>query len=117
LEFSLQPASAGFLHSLMSHPEDGDDMFLRNVKFSPSYTALQTHKTVLFVVTAVKAPNPNNLLLLLLLLAYLLLPSGSSLQVFRLKFYTFSWSFPHVPAIYFSCFDDYCGAPPESRNI
>jgi hypothetical protein len=39
--FSLPPLSAGFFFNLFFYPEDGDDMFFRNVGLSPSYTAIQ----------------------------------------------------------------------------
>jgi hypothetical protein len=33
----MSPASVGFLHGLLFHPEDRGDMFLRNVGLSPNY--------------------------------------------------------------------------------
>jgi hypothetical protein len=40
-ELSLQPNSANYLHGLLFYPEDGGDMFLRNVGHLPNYTPLQ----------------------------------------------------------------------------
>jgi hypothetical protein len=50
----LQPASAGFLLGIHFDPEDGGDMFLRNIGLSPIYAALQPRRyySILFVVTA-----------------------------------------------------------------
>jgi hypothetical protein len=45
--FSLPPDFAGFFLGLLFTPEDGGDIFLRNVGFSPNYMA-----------TAVRTSNP-----------------------------------------------------------
>jgi hypothetical protein len=37
-KLNLPPASAGFIITLVFNPEDGGDMFLRNVGLSPNYT-------------------------------------------------------------------------------
>jgi hypothetical protein len=41
---SKPSASAGFLPGLTFDTEDGDHMFLRNVRLCPNYTALQTRR-------------------------------------------------------------------------
>jgi hypothetical protein len=56
---SMQPASAGFLLSLLFDPEDGGYMFLQNVVLYPNYTALQP-KTELFI-TSVSSENHKSL--------------------------------------------------------
>jgi hypothetical protein len=40
-ENRFPPVSAGFLLDLLIGPEDGGDIFLRNVQLSLNYTALQ----------------------------------------------------------------------------
>jgi hypothetical protein len=40
----LLPSSDGFLLALFFNPEDGGNMFLRNVSFFPNYTVLQLRK-------------------------------------------------------------------------
>jgi hypothetical protein len=47
-------ASAGFLFSLPFDPEDGGDMFLRNIWLSP----LNPECCVLFIVHALRISNP-----------------------------------------------------------
>jgi hypothetical protein len=52
--------SAGFLLVLFFDPEDGGDMFLRNVGgLSTDYTAL-SQKIEFFITTAVKTSNPTS---------------------------------------------------------
>jgi hypothetical protein len=43
-ELSLPPASAVLLLGLFFGPEDGGDMFIRNVGLSPIYTASQPRR-------------------------------------------------------------------------
>jgi hypothetical protein len=50
-------ASAGVFLGLFLNPEDRSDMFFRNVRLLPNYTALSTHKTELCRMTAVKISN------------------------------------------------------------
>jgi hypothetical protein len=40
-KLSLPPASTGFFFALLFCPENGGNMFLRDVMFSPNYKALQ----------------------------------------------------------------------------
>jgi hypothetical protein len=40
----LPPASAGFMLGLFFNPEDGDDIFLRNIELSPNCTDLQPRR-------------------------------------------------------------------------
>jgi hypothetical protein len=48
------------LHSLFFDPEDGGDMFLRNVgSHSTDYTVFIYQKMVLFINTAVRTSNPT----------------------------------------------------------
>jgi hypothetical protein len=42
------------LLGLIFDPEDGDDMFLRNVRLTPNNTGVTTQETVHFIVTAVR---------------------------------------------------------------
>jgi hypothetical protein len=51
--FEILLESAGFSFRLLFGPEDGDDMFLRNVRPSTKY------KTVLSILTAVRTWNPS----------------------------------------------------------
>jgi hypothetical protein len=52
-------SSAGFLFDLHFNSEDGDDMFLRNVRsFSTDYTALYPRKQ-LIITTAVRTSDPT----------------------------------------------------------
>jgi hypothetical protein len=44
ISLRLSPASVGFLHGLLLHPEDGDNMFLRNLKLSPNSMTLQPRR-------------------------------------------------------------------------
>jgi hypothetical protein len=46
-ELNLPPAFRAFLLRLLFDPEDGGDMFLRNVALSPNYTALQPKERIL----------------------------------------------------------------------
>jgi hypothetical protein len=48
---SFPRVSAGFLFRLLFDPEDGDDIFLRNIGFSPNYTALQPRGPQIFVLS------------------------------------------------------------------
>jgi hypothetical protein len=49
----LTPTFAGLFFYLFFCPEDGSDMFLRNIRLSPNYMALQTQaKFERFEVTA-----------------------------------------------------------------
>jgi hypothetical protein len=51
---------AGFLLGLFFDSDDEGDMFLRNISIpSTDYTALYPQKTVLFITTAVRTPNPK----------------------------------------------------------
>jgi hypothetical protein len=43
-KLSLLPASAGFLLGLLFDPEDGGNVLLRNMVFSPNYTELQPRR-------------------------------------------------------------------------
>jgi hypothetical protein len=43
----LQLTSAGFLSGLLFDPEAGSDIFLRNVRLSPTYKALNTEERTL----------------------------------------------------------------------
>jgi hypothetical protein len=56
----LPYASADFLLGVLFGPEDGDDIFFRNVKLSPNYTALQPMRPV-----RLKNPTKTQLLLFL----------------------------------------------------
>jgi hypothetical protein len=40
----LAPSSADFLHGLRFSPEDGDNVFLQNVRLSPNYMPLQSRR-------------------------------------------------------------------------
>jgi hypothetical protein len=53
------------LFDLFFDPEDGGDIFLRNIRPSSNDKSLQTQKTALFIVTAVRASNPALKLFLL----------------------------------------------------
>jgi hypothetical protein len=53
----LFPVSAGFLLALMFDPENGGNMFLRNVDLFPNYTVLQSRGPLLFIVTAVETSD------------------------------------------------------------
>jgi hypothetical protein len=43
----LSPVSAGFLLGLLFDPEEGGDMFLRNIEISPTYTAVTPKRQAL----------------------------------------------------------------------
>jgi hypothetical protein len=43
-KLSLLPASAGFLFEVLFNPDDGGDPFLKNVRLSPNYVALQPRR-------------------------------------------------------------------------
>jgi hypothetical protein len=43
-EPSLTPAFVAFLLSLLSNDEDGSDIFLRNIRLSPNFKALQPRR-------------------------------------------------------------------------
>jgi hypothetical protein len=57
--FSLLPASAGFLHSLVIYPEDGNDLFLRNIGLSRIYMMLQPRKRHSSQSLSVRDQLPN----------------------------------------------------------
>jgi hypothetical protein len=44
VELSLPPASAGLLLGLLFGPEDGGDMYLRNILLSSNYMALRPRR-------------------------------------------------------------------------
>jgi hypothetical protein len=55
---SLPPACAGFLLGLLFNPEEGGDMFVRNLRLSLSYKALQLNYRTSTII-AVKTSNPT----------------------------------------------------------
>jgi hypothetical protein len=59
----LPPASAGLFLTLLSDPDDGRDMFLRNFGLFPNYNALKPQTTVLFMTTATITPDPEHYML------------------------------------------------------
>jgi hypothetical protein len=58
LEFmDLPRISDGFVLGLLFDPEDGDSIFLRNVRLSPNYMALKRIETVLSLVNGAGTSN------------------------------------------------------------
>jgi hypothetical protein len=51
----LPPAFVGFFVVLLFDPEDGSDVFFRNIRISPIYMALQP---IMFIDKAVRISNP-----------------------------------------------------------